>query len=207
MITNQHHFIAIGGNIGAGKSTLTNMLSEHFGWQPFYEANADNPYLPDFYADMTRWSFHSQVFFLSKRLEHHRQLVDFGGHVVQDRTVYEDAEVFAQNLYLQGKLPERDYRTYRRLYESISAFLPAPSLVIYLQASVETLMALIKGRGRDYEKNIQRDYVDGLNLLYDAWIDRWTASPVLRVQMDIVDFVNNPKDFRGIVNEIKAILG
>ncbi len=207
MITNQHHFIAIGGNIGAGKSTLTNMLSQHFGWQPFYEANADNPYLPDFYADMTRWSFHSQVFFLSKRLEHHRQLVDFGGHVVQDRTVYEDAEVFAQNLYLQGKMPERDYRTYRRLYESISAFLPAPSLVIYLQASVETLMALIKGRGRDYEKNIQRDYIDGLNLLYDAWINRWTASPVLRVQMDIVDFVNNPKDFRMIVNEIKAILG
>lgn len=207
MTTNKHHFIAIGGNIGAGKSTLTNMLSEHFGWQPFYEANADNPYLPDFYADMTRWSFHSQVFFLSKRLEHHRQLVDFGGHVVQDRTVYEDAEVFAQNLYLQGKMPERDYRTYRRLYESISAFLPAPSLVIYLQASIETLMALIKGRGRDYEKNIQRDYIDGLNLLYDAWIDRWTASPVLRVQMDIVDFVNNPKDFRNIVNEITTILG
>jgi deoxyadenosine/deoxycytidine kinase len=207
MTTHKHHFIAIAGNIGAGKSTLTRMLSAHFGWQPFYEANADNPYLPDFYADMSRWSFHSQVFFLSKRLEHHRQLVDFAGHVVQDRTVYEDAEVFAQNLYLQGKMPERDYRTYRRLYESISAFLPAPTLVIYLQATVETLMALIKGRGRDYEKNIGRDYIDGLNLLYDAWIDRWTASPVLRIQMDIVDFVNNPKDFRNIVNEINTILG
>ncbi|PJF32435.1 MAG: deoxynucleoside kinase [Phototrophicales bacterium] len=207
MTTHKHHFIAIAGNIGAGKSTLTRMLAAHFGWQPFYEANADNPYLPDFYADMPRWSFHSQVFFLSKRLEHHRQLVDFAGHVVQDRTVYEDAEVFAQNLYLQGKMPERDYRTYRRLYESISAFLPAPTLVIYLQATVETLMALIKGRGRDYEKNIGRDYIDGLNLLYDAWIDRWTASPVLRIQMDIVDFVNNPKDFRNIVNEITTILG
>lgn len=201
------HFIAIAGNIGAGKSTLTRMLAEHFGWQPFYEANADNPYLPDFYADMPRWSFHSQVFFLSKRLEHHRQLVDFGGHVVQDRTIYEDAEVFAQNLYLQGKMLERDYRTYRRLYESISAFLPAPTLVIYLQASVETLMALIKGRGRDYEKNIGRDYIDGLNLLYEAWINRWTVSPVLRVPMDIMDFVNNPKDFRNIVNEITTILG
>lgn len=207
MTTHKYHFIAIAGNIGAGKSTLTRMLATHFGWQPFYEANADNPYLPDFYADMPRWSFHSQVFFLSKRLEHHRQLVDFAGHVVQDRTVYEDAEVFAQNLYLQGKMPERDYRTYRRLYESISAFLPAPTLVIYLQATVDTLMALIKGRGRDYEKNIGRDYIDGLNLLYDAWIDRWTASPVLRVQMDIVDFVNNPKDFRNIVNEISTILG
>jgi deoxyadenosine/deoxycytidine kinase len=201
------HFIAVAGNIGAGKSTLTHMLSEHFGWQPFYEANADNPYLPDFYVDMERWSFHSQVFFLSKRLEHHRELVDYGGNVVQDRTVYEDAEVFAQNLYLQGKMPERDYRTYRRLYESISAFLPAPSVVVYLQASVDTLMALIKGRGRDYEKNIQREYVDGLNLLYEAWITRWTVCPVLRVPMDIMDFVNNPKDFRTIVSEINAILG
>ncbi|MDZ4670340.1 MAG: deoxynucleoside kinase [Phototrophicales bacterium] len=203
----KHHFIAIAGNIGAGKSTLTHMLSEQFQWQPFYEANADNPYLPDFYVDMERWSFHSQVFFLSKRLEHHRELVDYGGDVVQDRTVYEDAEVFAQNLYLQGKMPERDYRTYRRLYESISAFLPAPSVVVYLQASVDTLMALIKGRGRDYEKNIQREYVDGLNLLYEAWITRWTVCPVLRVPMDIIDFVNNPKDFRTIVNEINTILG
>lgn len=203
----KHHFIAIAGNIGAGKSTLTHMLSEQFQWQPFYEANADNPYLPDFYVNMERWSFHSQIFFLSKRLEHHRELVDYGGDVVQDRTVYEDAEVFAQNLYLQGKMPERDYRTYRRLYESISAFLPAPSVVVYLQASVDTLMALIKGRGRDYEKNIQREYVDGLNLLYEAWITRWTVCPVLRVPMDIIDFVNNPKDFRTIVNEINTILG
>ncbi len=203
----KHRFIAIAGNIGAGKSTLTKMLSAHFKWQPFYEANADNPYLPDFYGDMERWSFHSQVFFLSKRLEHHRQLVDYGGNVVQDRTVYEDAEIFAQNLYLQGKMPERDYRTYRRLYESISAFLPPPDVIVYLQASVETLMALIKGRGRDYEKNIARDYIDGLNLLYEAWIDRWTICPVLRVKMDIMDFVNNPKDFRSIVTDINAILG
>jgi deoxyadenosine/deoxycytidine kinase len=199
-------FIAIAGNIGAGKSTLTAMLSEHFNWQPFYEANAENPYLADFYEDMERWSFHSQVFFLGKRLEHHRQLVDFPGSVVQDRTVYEDAEIFARNLYRRGQMNERDYASYCDLYRAISAFLPPPNLVIYLQASVETLMLRIAQRGRDFEQAIERTYIAELNQLYDEWIDGWALSPVLRVDMNTTDFQHNDAQFEAMTNQIRALL-
>jgi len=204
-MTAQDTFIAIAGNIGAGKSTLTGLLAEHFGWQPFYEANAENPYLADFYDDMERWSFHSQMFFLGKRLEHHRQLVDYPGAVVQDRTVYEDAEIFACNLYKQGKMSDRDYNTYRGLYEAISTFLPPPHLVIYLQADVDALLRHIDKRGRDFEQDIQREYIAHLNDLYDDWIDRWTASPVLRVDMNTTDFQHNPADFEALVKRIDTM--
>jgi len=196
------YFIAVAGNIGAGKSTLTAMLSKQLDWQPFYEANAENPYLEDFYKDMERWSFQSQSFFLSKRLEHHRLLVDYPGSVVQDRTVYEDAEIFARNLYRRGNMSERDYATYRRLYEAVCKFLPPPDLVIYLKASVDTLMRHINRRGRDFEQDIQREYIADLNLLYDEWIDAWVYSPVLMIDMDQCDFQHQPADFMGIVNKI-----
>jgi deoxyadenosine/deoxycytidine kinase len=200
------HFIAIAGNIGAGKSTLTAMLASHFGWEPFYEANAENPYLADFYQDMKRWSFHSQVFFLGKRLEHHRQLVDHPGSVVQDRTVYEDAEIFARNLYQQGNMTERDYDAYRRLYQAIASFLPPPSLLLYLDASVDQLMVHIKKRGRDFEQNISSDYLAHLNRLYNEWIEDWTACPVLRLRMDGVDFQHRSADFDAIVEQVSAAL-
>lgn len=200
------HFIAIAGNIGAGKSTLTEMLSAAFGWEPFYEANAENPYLADFYQDMKRWSFHSQVFFLGKRLEHHHQLLLHPGSVVQDRTVYEDAEIFARNLYEQQHMAERDYDAYRRLYEAISAFLPPPHVLIYLQCSVDTLMAHIARRGRDYERSISPDYLSRLNRLYDRWIDNWLACPILRINMDQTDFQRNPDDFALIVEQTRAML-
>lgn len=200
------YFIAIAGNIGAGKSTLTGLLSHAFGWEPFYEANAENPYLADFYQDMERWSFHSQVFFLGKRLEHHHQLVLHPGSVVQDRTVYEDAEIFARNLYVQGHMTDRDYDAYRRLYEAISAFLPPPDLMIYLESSVEKLIEHINRRGRDYERSISPDYLMALNRLYDEWIERWTACEVLRVRIDGRDFQNNPDDFAYIRQEIEKRL-
>ncbi|NWF67831.1 MAG: deoxynucleoside kinase [Chloroflexi bacterium] len=205
---NQHHkyFIAIAGNIGAGKSTLTGLLSQAFGWQPFYEANAENPYLVDFYADMRRWSFHSQVFFLGKRLEHHKQLVDHHTSVVQDRTVYEDAEIFARNLYEQGTMAERDYEVYQRLYHAISAFLPPPDLVIYLQGSVDKLLAHIDKRGRAYERGMARDYLERLNGLYERWIDGWTTCPVLRVSMDNIDFLHNPAQLREVVQRTEEAL-
>ena len=139
-------YIAVAGNIGAGKSTLTHMLSGALNWQPFFEANAENPYLADFYADMTRWSFHSQVFYLGRRLEHHRLLVDHQGCAVQDRTVYEDAEIFARNLFESGMMTERDYDAYRHLYVAVSSFLPPPDLIVYLEANVDTLVRHIAKR-------------------------------------------------------------
>jgi deoxyadenosine/deoxycytidine kinase len=181
-------------------------LAEHFGWEPFYEANAENPYLKDFYDDMERWSFHSQVFFLGKRLEHHRQLVDHPGSVIQDRTVYEDAEIFARNLFVQGNMSERDYDAYRRLYKAIASFLPPPDLVIYLQSSVDKLMGHIEKRGREFEQNIQRDYLHQLNTLYEDWIQDWTACPVLTIQNDGLDFLHQHDDFVKIVTKIEGHL-
>jgi deoxyadenosine/deoxycytidine kinase len=199
-------FIAVAGNIGAGKSTLTHLLSREFGWMPFYEADAENPYLADFYKDMRRWSFHSQVFYLGKRLEHHRQLVDHPTSAVQDRTVYEDAEIFACNLYEQGLMSERDYDAYRRLYRAVASFLPPPDLIIYLRASVETLTRHIERRGRDYERNIAPDYLERLNRLYERWISDWTICPVLTIQTDGLDFQHNPDDLAAIVDEVRGTL-
>src|SRR3990172_9121172 len=147
-------FIAIAGNVGAGKSSLTGLLAERLGWTPFFEAVDDNPYLADFYQDMRGWAFHSQIYFLSRRLRYHRYLLDQPASVVQDRTVYEDAEVFARNLYQQGALSARDYRSYRELYEVLTSFLPPPDLVVYLRASVDTLLGHIARRGRDFERDI-----------------------------------------------------
>ncbi len=198
----QKHFVAIAGNIGAGKSTLTGMLAEALGWQPFYEANTENPYLADFYMDMRRWSFHSQVFFLGKRLEHHRQLLDHPISAVQDRTVYEDAEIFARNLYEQGYMSDRDYDAYRRLYQAISAFLPPPDLIVYLRASVDTLIQHIRQRGRAFERDMDPGYVAQLNALYESWIASWTLCPVLTVSMDELDFFHNHDHFVSIANAV-----
>lgn len=201
--SSRKQFIAIAGNIGAGKSTLTNLLSEAFGWEPFYEAAAENPYLADFYADMRQWSFHSQVFYLGKRLEHHRLLVDHPGSVVQDRTVYEDAEIFARNLYEQGQMTERDYDAYRRLYRAVSSFLPPPDLIVYLRGSVDVLMQHIERRGNTYEQGIAPAYLEQLNHLYEAWIEDWTACPVIRVEMDGNDFLHKQSDLDSIVEQIR----
>lgn len=199
----ENKFIAVVGNIGAGKSTLTAMLAAQFNWEPFYEANAENPYLADFYVDMQRWSFHSQVFFLGKRLEHHRQLLDHPGSVIQDRTVYEDAEIFARNLAQQGLMSGRDYDAYQRLYKAVASFLPPPDLVIYLEASVKTLIAHIQRRGRAFEQNMDPAYLERLNLLYDKWIKGWSACPVLRVSADDLDFQYEREHFLHIVSQIE----
>jgi len=185
------HFIAIAGNIGVGKSTLTGMLAQQLQWEPFYEAVEDNPYLADFYQDMRQWSFHSQIFFLSRRLRHHRALLDHPNSVVQDRSVYEDAEVFARNLYRQGNMGERDYKSYRELYEVLTLFLPSPDLVVYLRASVPTLQRRIALRGREFERDISPDYLAQLNELYEEWTANFTLCPVLTVPADDLDFVKN----------------
>jgi deoxyadenosine/deoxycytidine kinase len=182
-------FIAVAGNVGVGKSTLTGLLSAYLCWEPFYEAVDDNPYLADFYQDMRAWSFHSQVFFLARRLGHHRQIIERPGTVVQDRTVYEDAEIFARNLYLQGHMCERDWQSYWDLYQTVITILPPPDLVIYLQASVPVLQERIRHRGRDYEKRISEEYLTQLNELYEAWVEGFTLCPVLTIPTNDLNYV------------------
>jgi deoxyadenosine/deoxycytidine kinase len=200
------NFIAIAGNIGVGKSTIVRIMHERLGWEPFYEAVVENPYLADFYADMPRYAFHSQVFFLTRRLHSHRMLLDSPGTVVQDRSVYEDAEVFARNLYRQGAMGERDYRTYDELYRVLAEFLPAPDLIVYLRASVDTLLKRIAQRGRYYEKNISPNYLTQLNVLYEEWVDGFTRAPVLRVPSDRLDFVQNEADLDLILRKVQERL-
>jgi deoxyadenosine/deoxycytidine kinase len=203
---NMKKFVAVAGNIGVGKSTLVSLLCKHLDWQPFYEPVAENPYLADFYSDMRTWGFHSQIFFLTHRLRIHRQLLDHPTSAIQDRSVYEDAEVFAFNLYQQGSIQERDYGTYRELYEVLTEFLPPPDLVIYLRASVPTLMARIAQRGRDYEKQITSIYLDQINQLYEAWIAKFSLCPVLTVPADDLDYVANSGHLDLIVEKVQEKL-
>ncbi len=199
-------FIAIAGNIGVGKSTLVELLSQRLGWEPFIEGVVDNPYLADFYADMASWSFHSQIFFLSRRLRDLRRLMDFPKTVVQDRSVYEDAEIFAKNLYRQGLMRERDWMCYLELYRALTELLPPPALVVYLQASVATLQQRIALRGRDYEKKIVPDYLAQLNTLYEEWIANFSHCPVLIVPADRLDFVGNDDHLRLVLMKIQEKL-
>ncbi|MBN1122188.1 MAG: deoxynucleoside kinase [Anaerolineae bacterium] len=199
-------FLAIAGNVGVGKSTLTGLIAERLGWEPFYEAVDDNPYLADFYQDMRTWSFHSQIFFLSRRLLHHHQLIEHPNSVVQDRSVYEDAEIFAKNLYRQGHISDRDYRTYRELYETMTRFLPAPDLVIYLRAGVDTLLDRIRKRGREFEQDIDPKYLEQLNKLYEDWNASFTLSQVLIVPSDDLDFVSNGKHLDLVIRKVREKL-
>ncbi len=199
-------FVAVAGNIGVGKSTLVDLLSQRLNWHPFYEPQANNPYLADFYRDMRAWAFHSQLFFLTHRLRIHRRLIDHPSSVVQDRSVYEDAEVFARNLYLSGNMAERDYQTYWELYQVLSEFLPPPDLVIYLRASVSTLQRRIKRRGREYERQISPDYLQRLNRLYEEWVENFSLCPVLTVPADDMDFVKHSGHLDLIVQKVREKL-
>jgi deoxyadenosine/deoxycytidine kinase len=200
------HYLVVAGNIGVGKSTLVKIMHERLGWEPFYEAVVENPYLADFYADMPRWAFHSQMFFLTRRLQAHHQLLSRPGVVVQDRSVYEDAEIFARNLFLQQRMSERDYATYSDLYDVLKLFLPPPDLVVYLEASVDTLLKRIKVRGRDYEKAIEPAYLEQLNTQYQEWIGNFKLAPVLTVPADRLDFVNYDSDLELVLDKIQQKL-
>ena len=204
--TPMNKFIVIAGNIGVGKSTLTEMLSQRLGWQPFYEPVTDNPYLADFYRDMPAWGFHSQIFFLTHRLRSHLQLTHFNGSIIQDRSIYEDAEVFAANLHRQNAIDDRDYQTYQTLYQTLLDFLPAPDLVIYLRASVSTLQHRIELRGREYERSIDPAYLARLNMIYEEWIQNFKLCPVLSVPADDIDYAIYPGHLELVAQKVEEKL-
>ncbi len=199
-------FVAVAGNIGAGKSSLTRMLAERFQWKPYYESVEDNPYLKDFYADMHRWSFHLQIYFLSHRFRYQKQIQESSESVIQDRSIYEDAEIFARNLYDIGKMDERDYNNYVALFGVMMEYLRPPDLMIYLKSSVDTLTNKIATRGREFEANIPRSYLEQLNVLYEDWIRRYSIGKVLAIPSDNLDFVHRTSDFDYVARLVKDAL-
>lgn len=199
-------FVAVAGNIGSGKSSLTRLLAEHYGWQAYFESVDDNPYLGDFYKDMKRWSFNLQVFFLSKRFRDHKKIVESDENVIQDRSIYEDAEIFARNLYEIGQMDERDYTNYVELYRVMMDYLQPPDLLIYLDATIDTLMQQIKKRGRQFEQSISRSYLEQLDKHYKEWIKDYKLGPLLVIPSDEVDFVHEKGDFNRVLMLVQAKL-
>lgn len=199
-------YLAISGNIGSGKSSLTRLLSERYGLLAVYEPHAENPYLADFYADMPRYAFHSQVYFLSKRLEQHLGQVNGARDVIQDRTVFEDAGIFARNLFEAGQMQERDWNTYLGLYRGILPALRTPDLLLHIDASLPTLHSRIAVRGRDYEQAIPAEYLLALNDLYDRWVSRYAHSPVIRINGDALDFVHDEAAFAWVCEQVEGWL-
>jgi deoxyadenosine/deoxycytidine kinase len=198
-------YIAIAGNIGAGKSSLTELLGKNFGWKTYYESVDDNPYLSDFYEDMRRWSFNLQIYFLSSRFQHQKKLMELEQSLIQDRTIYEDVEIFAKNLHEMGLMSDRDYKNYCALFDEMAHYLEAPDLLIYLRAEVPTLVRQIQQRGRDYENTIRIEYLERLNRLYEDWIDRYNQDKLI-IDTDNLDFVNNQDDLGKVLELIEQRL-
>lgn len=198
--------VAVAGNIGSGKTTLTTMLSKHYGWTPQFEAVDGNPYLADFYNDMQRWSFNLQIYFLNTRFKDVVEIAKSSKNVVQDRTIYEDACIFAKNLHKMGLMSTRDYENYSTLFSLMLSLVKPPDLLIYLRSSVPNLVSNIQKRGREYEAGIRLDYLQGLNDLYEKWIENYTDGKLLVVNVDENKFGENPKDFNTIINSIDAQL-
>ncbi|MCC1483828.1 deoxynucleoside kinase [Winogradskyella immobilis] len=196
--------VAIAGNIGAGKTTLTKLLAKHYKWEAQLEDVVDNPYLDDFYNEMERWSFNLQVYFLNSRFRQVNQIQQSGKDIIQDRTIYEDAFIFAPNLHAMGLMTNRDFKNYSSLFDLMESFVKGPDLLIYLRSSIPNLVSQIHKRGRDYENSISIDYLSRLNERYEAWISKYNKGNLLIIDVDNLDFVSNPEDLGGIINKIDA---
>ena len=196
--------VAIAGNIGAGKTTLTKLLAKHYKWEPHFESVDENPYLDDFYGEMERWSFNLQVYFLNSRFRQILEIRESGKKLIQDRTIYEDARIFAPNLHAMGLMPNRDFQNYESLFELMERLVTPPDLLIYLRASIPTLVGQIHKRGRDYENSISIDYLSRLNERYEAWITKYTKGKLLIIDVDNLDFVDKPEDLGTIIDKIDA---
>ncbi len=203
----QHVYLSVAGNIGVGKSTLVEALAGAFGWQPYFELVADHPYLDDFYADKHRWGFHSQMWFLAQRFEQQREIADTPIAVIQDRSIYEDYEVFAKGLLEQGIMSHRDFRTYRKLYQALIQSTTPPTLLVYLRASVPTLLSRIKERARSNELEIGADYLERLNHRYDEWMRRFELCPVLTIETEDLDFAHRDDHRQQIIEVIGQAVG
>lgn len=202
-MTSKKIFISIAGNIGSGKSSLTQKIAEQFDFVPYFESVDDNPYLQDFYEDMKRWSFNLQVYFLSHRFKTHKEILMNEKSVIQDRSIYEDVEIFAKNLHTMGNMSDRDYANYRQLFAEMTYFLKPPDLLVYLKADTKTLVKQIQKRGRVFEKDIDVAYLELLNRSYEEWISSYTLSPILIVPSDDLDFVQHAPDYDLIIDMIK----
>lgn len=198
--------IAIAGNIGAGKTTLTTLLGNHFGWECHYESADDNPYLADFYEDMTRWSFNLQIYFLNNRYQQVVDILRGSKTVIQDRSIYEDAYIFAPNLYEMNLMTKRDYDNYFSLFKTMSSQVQAPDLMIYIKASIPTLVSHIHSRGREYEGSMSLDYLKRLNEKYEKWIDSYKDGKLLIIDADKLDFKDNPEDLGTVINNVNSEL-
>ncbi|WP_372752962.1 deoxynucleoside kinase [Labilibaculum sp.] len=196
--------IAIAGNIGSGKTTLTELLAKQYGWEAHFEDVDENPYLNDFYDDMKRWSFNLQIYFLKSRFNQIMEIRKAGKNVIQDRTIYEDAMIFAPNLYDMGLMTERDFKNYNNLFELMGSMIQAPDLLIYLRSSVPTLVNQIQKRGRNYEETIRLDYLKNLNTRYENWIQNYNRGKLLIVDADNIDFLENHEDLNNIVDKVEA---
>jgi deoxyadenosine/deoxycytidine kinase len=195
--------IAVAGNIGAGKTTLTEMLAKHYGWEPYFEDVEHNPYLADFYEDMPRWSFNVQMYFLNSRIRQQLAIKAGNKSVIQDRTIYEDAAIFAPNLYEMGLMSGRDFENYQSFFNNLKQLINPPDLLIYLKASVPKLVDQIQKRGREYEENIRLDYLKRLNEFYNKWIDNYKEGALLVIDLDKLNFEENTDDFAVVLKKIE----
>lgn len=198
--------IAVAGNIGAGKTTLTAMLSKEFKWQPHFEDVVVNPYLDDFYESMERWSFNLQIYFINSRLKQVLEIRSSGKNVIQDRTIYEDAYIFAPNLHAMGLMTNRDFNNYLSLFDLMQSFVNPPDLLIYLRSSIPNLILQIQKRGREYEQSISTEYLERLNERYEAWIQSYDKGKLLIIDVDQLDFVEKKADFKQVVEKINVAL-